>query len=375
MIRPKLSLRRSLAVAGATFIGLAAALAVAAPASAHHSEVKVKSECETATGEWVLTWTVNSYAPSGVRNYRLSKVDAKQFAGGAASAASIPGIEVAPRGQYPYKVGTPLVKQQRLPGNATGASLTVRSQWDNGYNEDSDKSASIRLSGGCAKVVTPPPATANPKASMSSDCTGDIAVELVNTKDATKDAQFTVTTDKGFKKTVKVSPDADETVKIPAAQAGTVKVTEAGQKQPLINGVPDAATDCVKPGQPAGSNRSTCTELVVEVSNPADGQPVTVTYTSNKGETKTVEVAPGQTGTAKFPASEGLTVTPSGGGIDSKPIAWVSPSADCGGEGGGGTLPLTGAAAGSIAAGAAVLLAIGVVLFVVARRRKIRFTA
>lgn len=43
--------------------------------------------------------------------------------------------------------------------------------------------------------------------------------------------------------------------------------------------------------------------------------------------------------------------------------------------GSGGGLPVTGAAAGTIAGVAALLLAAGAVLFVVSRRRKVRFTA
>ena len=49
------------------------------------------------------------------------------------------------------------------------------------------------------------------------------------------------------------------------------------------------------------------------------------------------------------------------------------PGCDTGGTGGG--LPITGAAAGSIAAGAGLLLGLGAALFVIARRRKVKFTA
>jgi hypothetical protein len=45
------------------------------------------------------------------------------------------------------------------------------------------------------------------------------------------------------------------------------------------------------------------------------------------------------------------------------------------GSGDGGGLPVTGAAAGAVAGIAAVLLTIGVVLFAVARRRQVKFTA
>ena len=100
-------------------------------------------------------------------------------------------------------------------------------------------------------------------------------------------------------------------------------------------------------------------------------------------------VAPGESKTVSFPASEGLTVSPSfadpahamsiaAAPLEAKDdslgsIPWEQPEG-CD-EGTGGGLPVTGAAAGGIAAGAAVLLAAGAVLFVMARRRRIRFPA
>ena len=59
---------------------------------------------------------------------------------------------------------------------------------------------------------------------------------------------------------------------------------------------------------------------------------------------------------------------------ESTTIEYEQPE-DCDNSGGGGGLPLTGAAAGSIAGGAGAMLAIGAVLFLMARRRKVKFTA
>lgn len=373
MIRPKLSLRRPLAVLGAAVVGLFAAVAVAAPASAHHSEVKVKSEC--VAGEWVVTWTVNSYAPGDVKNYKLIDVKAKTFVGTVDSVASITGIAVTEGDSYPYKVGEPLVATQHLPGTTAKASLEVKAKWENGFVEDGAKGAFIQLSGTCEKDEVPPPATAKPTATVVADCDGNVAVKLKNAEDATAPAKFTVTGTDGFKETATVAPGKDDTVKVPAKNAGNIKVTAEGADRALFDDKPAEAKDCIAPGEPAGSYQSTCDELIFEIANPADGKSVTVTFTPNKGEAQTVTVAPGETKPVKFPASEGLTVTPSGDGLESPPIAWKKP-ADCeSAGGGGGSLPLTGVAAGSIAGGAAVLLAIGVVLFLVARRRRLKFTA
>jgi hypothetical protein len=72
--------------------------------------------------------------------------------------------------------------------------------------------------------------------------------------------------------------------------------------------------------------------------------------------------------------STSATPTPSTT-VSPTPSATTPAPAPGGGGASGGGLPVTGAAAGSIAGGAALLLAIGGVLFVMARRRKVKFTA
>jgi len=74
----------------------------------------------------------------------------------------------------------------------------------------------------------------------------------------------------------------------------------------------------------------------------------------------------------RLPGLRGLSVTATGRATRTRPstIKYKAPS-DC--DGGG--LPVTGAAAGGIAAGAVALLAVGGFLFFMARRRKVKFTA
>ncbi|MCW3840739.1 LPXTG cell wall anchor domain-containing protein [Micromonospora yasonensis] len=375
----RLNLRRSVAVIAGALIGLAGVAVVAAPASAHHSEVKVTAECDTAKGEWVTTWTVRTYAPQGVNRYKLTKVEAVSKTGATSTPFTIDGIQVTEGASYPHEVSQSLVGTARLAGDVTEASLTVRAQWDNTYQENDDKSASIKFSESCDKVVTPPPAKANPTATVTSDCTGDVAVKLENGAEATKDASFTITGTDGFTKTADVAPGKSTSIRVPAKNAAHIKVTEAGLEQPLFDDKPAEAKDCVEPGEPSGSYMSTCDELIFQIENPKDGKTVEVTFTPNKGEAQKLVVQPGETKTVKFKAFEGLTVTPTAEGLDdSEPIAWEKP-ADCtpgtgGGKEDGPTLPLTGAATGGIVAGAIALLAAGAVLFVVARRRKLRFT-
>lgn len=365
MIRPKLSLRRPLAVLGAAFVGLAAAVAVAAPASAHHSTVEPSAICDTATGEWVVTWTVNTFAPEDAPTYRLVKADVTPVG------STVDGIAVTDGDGFPHETGKPLVGTQRLPGDATEASLTIQAKWSNNFTEDGTPSGSIKFTEKCEKDSPKPTAT------LASTCDG-VVVTLANGEDAKVDAVFTVKGEMGFEETRNLKPgENDVKVEVPADKAGKVVVIEKGNEEPLAEGEWTEPKDCVKPGEPAGSFQSTCDELIFEIANPQDGQTVTVTFTPNKGEAKTVTVAAGETKTVKFPAEEGLTVTPSADGMDeTEPIAWAKPEGcETGGGGGEPGLPVTGAAAGGIAAGAAILLAIGGLLFFLARRRRVTFTA
>jgi hypothetical protein len=123
----------------------------------------------------------------------------------------------------------------------------------------------------------------------------------------------------------------------------------------------------------------TCDTITVGIDNPADGLEWTLGYRTSKGETREVVVKPGEKKTETFSATEGfsieltLTVTVEGETVsESTTIAYEQPG-DCDGEGGG--LPVTGAAAGGIAGGAAALLGVGALLFFMARRRKLKFTA
>ncbi|MEV4630141.1 cell wall anchor protein [Micromonospora sp. NPDC049523] len=381
MIRPKLSFRRPLAVLGATFVGLAAAVAVAAPASAHISVPSGSAVCDTKTGEWVVTWKVESTLHFNSDTFKLHYIRTTP------KDAPIDGIVR----NKDYPVDAPIVGTQRVPGTTTKAELDVKATWSDGFREQDLREGNVTLEGTCDKdtpeptpsasptptptptttPTTPPAKVSSPNASTSSACDGTVAVTLSNGEDATADAVLRVKAT-GFDKTYTLKPGTSKDDIVVPANAGEIKITE-GDKQVGETITWAEPENCVEPGEPVGGYESTCEELIFMISNPEDGEPVTLTLTPSTGEPKTLTVAPGTTETAKFPASEGLTVTPSAEGLDdTTPIAWEKPE-DCGGGGGG--LPVTGAAAGGIAAGALVLLAVGVVLFVVARRRRLTFTA
>lgn len=366
MIRPKLSLRRPLAVVGAAIVGITAAVAVAAPASAHHPTVYGTAECDTATGNWAVNWTVtNSEADL---DGTISKVDLTP------AGTEVSTITVGAR--LPKSVDGNLTGKQLVPGasGATGAQLTVEGTWIRDHTIIASATGSVSFEGTCQEP------TSKPAATFASQCDGTVVVTLVNAKEATKDATFVVTGKDGFTQTKVVAAGKDDTITVPAKNAGSIVVTEKGKDQPVATGKWTEPKGCTKPSEPKGTLEFTCTEMIFTIENPKDGKTVTITFTPNKGEAQTLVVAPGETKSAKFAASEGLTVTPKAEGLDDTgPIAWEKP-ADCttpvpGGGAGGPTLPKTGAPAGLIAGGAAALLAIGAGLFFMARRRRIRFTA
>lgn len=103
----RLNLRRVVAVAAGALLGLAGVATVAAPASAHHSEVKVTAECDTAAGEWITTWTVRAVAPSDVQKFKLIEVNAQSKKGDTTESFTIEGIQATQDDSYPYAVAEP----------------------------------------------------------------------------------------------------------------------------------------------------------------------------------------------------------------------------------------------------------------------------
>lgn len=126
-----------------------------------------------------------------------------------------------------------------------------------------------------------------------------------------------------------------------------------------------------------------CDSLTITIQNPT-GEAATVMVAPNAGEPVPVEVAGGGSATVEFPPSPGLSVDVVLDGVSTvdpaEPIQVTSgalAALDCAAEddGGGGGLPATGISAIIVAGGALALLSLGAGLYLVARRRRIRFTA
>ncbi|MGW0503667.1 cell wall anchor protein [Micromonospora sp. NPDC003241] len=214
-----------------------------------------------------------------------------------------------------------------------------------------------------------------PASTFASACDGTVAVSLSNDGSLSRYAvEFEVRGENGWSKKVTVEPGkADNETVVPAENAGKIEVLVDGK---VIEGGTytwQRPEDCPLPTVTTDAD---CETFALTASNPEGGVPVKVDFTyGDKTESRTV--APGTSEKVTFKAGDdeaALVVLPDLG----LELEVVYAPEGCGGGGGGEEppgLPVTGAAAGGIAAGAIALLAVGAVLFVIARRRRIHFTA
>lgn len=213
-----------------------------------------------------------------------------------------------------------------------------------------------------------------PAADFVSSCDGSVAVNLSNDGEISKyPVEFTITAGE-FVKKVTVAAGKGDTVEVPAEHAAEIVVTAEGFE--TKKGGWQRPEDCELPEVLAASD---CETYAVGVLNPEGNTPVKVEVTY-EGETKTLTVPAGnkEPATVTFEAGKATTATIVFPELDMEPLeATFEKPTNCGGGGGGEEpgLPVTGAAAGGIAAGALVLLGIGVFLFIMARRRRVTFTA
>jgi hypothetical protein len=378
----KSKLRRTTAVLAGAMLGLSGAAFFAAPASAHSSYVSGTAECDTTTGEWAVKWTVDTDngRTKHSKSYRFVYVDSQ--VDGKPAANAVEGIAHTPddaNPPFPYESNKPLEGTQRVAGDAKEASLTVQVKWSDEFTEWDKKTGTVQLGGSCTKDAP------KPDAHLASSC-DEATVTLANGKDAKLAAEFTIKNDGKLVKEVVIKAGGEPVnVTIPAKEAGTIVVTEKHSDKPILQGKWEKPKDCA-PDESKGGFQATCDSLIFGIDNTEGRKTVTLTLTPNKGEAKTLTVKAGEKGEVTFKGVKGLEVTPTEDGVEYESVSWdkekpkdcdasASPSPSTPGEGGGGGLPVTGAAAGGIASGAGVLLAIGAVLFFMARRRKVKFTA
>lgn len=385
----KSKLRRTTAVVAGAILGLGGVAFLASPASAHHSVVKGAPTCDTATGDWVVEWTVKAiggdYKGKRSTAFRLNSAEASPSA--LAAPDDTHKLVVTTDGTFPFPEANSVKALQRVSSDNKSATLKVNTSFDNGYTVTGLDEATVTFEGECDK---PNPTSPKPEANLAFSC-DTATVTLSNGPDATKDAEFTVKGSNGFVKdvTVKVG-DKSATVEIPAKDAESIKVYEksTGEK-PILTGKYEQPENCTPPAEvePEAFYEATCESLIFTIDNTKGTKTVEAKFTPNKGEAQSLTVKPGEKADATFKGVKGLEVTATGGDEpvtikwdDEKPkecdatsTPTATPTEAAPGEGGG--LPVTGPVASSIAGGAALLLIAGGVLFFMARRRKVKFTA
>jgi LPXTG-motif cell wall-anchored protein len=331
--------RRLVAVTASAFIGLVGALALAAPVSAHKPLVDGVAECDLATGEYVITWTVAN-----------SEDDIT---------GELTAVQADPGGLSTIVVGATLPKEgdgvlsetQRVPGDTTEASLSVRATWMRDKPVVADDGTTLYLDGDCAAL-----------AEWGSIVSCDFLVVFVRNHAEQGDA------------TLSLTPNQDATH------------GHAPGFLPLIDQIDENG--------------------FVEVPEDA-GLEMTEEVTAGGVVGPLGPFPPGGEHAHGFVASDGLTaqvvITLAGETVVDETVAWDATGLDCegdddgggggdddgggGGDDGGGDdgggggddgdegLPVTGTSTGIIAGAALALLTFGGGLYLFARRRRISFTA
>jgi hypothetical protein len=304
----KSPVRRTTAILAGAVLGMAGAVAFAAPASAHHPIVNAGSKCQNADGSWQVEWRV-----------RNSEADLE---GEIAAVETVPNIAIPG-----IAVGVKLPKRndgvvtgiQQLPADVESSTLKVKGHWvRNGQSIEQWQS----------DTVSKP------------------------------------------KKRCEPTPPSN-----PPSTPPSTPPSSAPPSNP-----PTSTPPAEEPGAPTPIVEADCDSITLGMDNPDDGVEIKLEFTTSKGEKRALTIAPGEKKTEKFSATPGFKITIKitvGEESATETVTYEKPE-DCDSSGGGAgepELPLTGAAAGGIAGGAALLLGVGGALFLMARRRKVKFTA
>ena len=220
--------------------------------------------------------------------------------------------------------------------------------------------------------------SAAPEVIAESDCDGNVELTLVN-RSGNAAVTFAVAGSGGFTAKVTVPMRKIETRKPSAGEAQEITVVAPGMKD--FTGGWQKPEDCQQPetGTPDTSYESSCDKMIFRMEQPGGRRPLDLhLHPRARASRRSSPSSPAGPARSASRASQGLTVTVTCDLDSGGPPKWQQPK-DCpsGGTGGGdqdGGLPVTGPAATPSQPVPPALLAAGAVLFVVARRRRIRFT-
>lgn len=339
-------LRRAAGGGAAVLLGTVAALAFASPAFAHHTAIEGTPVCDTATGEWVVSWSVVS-AGNWAPQYKLIHVGAEP------AGSTLTGLPTDTFQDW----NVPFTGEQRLAGDETSATLTVQGKWSNEVQEER-RSKTVEFGEECQEDQP------KPTASAESRCDGTVIVKLDNAEDATKAADFVVTGTGGFSEPKSVAPGGSATVTVPASAAGDIAVKVKDQ---LVGEFEWTEPEDCAPLNVA--SRSECDSLTVVLENPEGNRTITAKVTSGE-TTEDVSVPPGEMKEITFPATDGTSASVLISG-ENEPVTvtWENPG-DCTTPPPPPDLPVTGTNVGGALGIGAALVAIGAAVIFMLRRRR-----
>ncbi|GAA0458499.1 hypothetical protein Ade02nite_07860 [Paractinoplanes deccanensis] len=362
----KTKLRRTGAVLAGSLIGLTGVAVFAAPASAHAPVLSGETSCIKGGDTWHIDWSIaNDYTADA----NITVLDKRSSNG---TPVTVTGAEV---GTFVAKAprrgtnGPALTATTDVSTSVRWVELTVVMKWTDGYsNWDRPKVVKVYKPNKCTTPTTPP--TTQPTTPPTTPPTTAPTTEPTTTPPTTEPTTEPTTT-----------PPTTEPTTEPTSGPPVTPTSPSSTPTPTPPVLPVPTPSTTEPAEFTPILEEDCDTITIGIDNPANGIEWQIGYETSKGEKRNITVAPGEKKAEKFSATEGfwvkvtLAVTIDGETYsDFTQIDYTKP-ADCEEGGSGGGLPVTGAAAGSIAGGAAVLLAIGGVLFYMARRRKVKFTA
>src|SRR4051794_33414580 len=123
----KSPLRRTTAVLAGAFIGLAGAVAAAAPASAHHPLVSAESSCVNEDGSWTVTWKVANSEDDITAEAKIAAQPKDE--------STLTGVGEDGTATLPKSGEGALTVEQALTAEANWAKLVVRAKWVRGEKE------------------------------------------------------------------------------------------------------------------------------------------------------------------------------------------------------------------------------------------------
>jgi LPXTG-motif cell wall-anchored protein len=226
----KSPLRRTTAVLAGAFIGLAGAVAIAAPASAHSPVVKGSTTC-VKDGSWTIDWAVGNDYPTDAT---VSKI--KLYPGDATVTGPLTEKQADGSGAL-IPANSDNNPAAQVHGSTTVSDkygaviLAVWLHWAD-YDTPKDKPARFRVGQpeACTPetppTTTPPAKPGAPTPILKQDCT-TMTVGLNNPKDG-KEITLDFTTSKGEQRSDVIKPGESKSEKFSATPGFTVTLSIKG---------------------------------------------------------------------------------------------------------------------------------------------------